>query len=340
MGFRVRKSFKVMPGVRINVSPKSIGVSAGVTGARTSKSTSGRTTRSIGIPGTGISHVTTTTSGSGSRRKAAPRRPAAAPARPVAAVPKEPTPGFFAPKWEKALYRVLVATPDATALAGIGQMHEKARPVAALFETINSAMPAGDGQRGVELLSWLLDTGYDPARDAFLAKYLPGYLLRLPVAEGIVVHLPLDRTAMGLLLAELHQGTGNLQSAVVVVENLEPSTVTAVSLAELYAGLGRWEDVVSLTDGLADEDEASTYLLIQRGIALREQGFYDAAREAFKEALRLRSRPAGLRHRAFVERGLANLADGKKAAARKDFEKVLAEDSKYPDLKEHLAALV
>lgn len=44
-------------------------------------------------------------------------------------------------------------------------------------------------------------------------------------------------------------------------------------------GPGRWPDVVDLTN----EDESATYLLIQRGIALPEQRYPDAAREAFKE---------------------------------------------------------
>jgi tetratricopeptide (TPR) repeat protein len=159
----------------------------------------------------------------------------------------------------------------------------------------------------------------------------------LGIADGIEVALPLDRDYIGLMLAELLQETGNLPAAVDVVEQLEPSTVTAVSLAELYAQQGRWEDVVDLSEGLTNEDEASTFLLIQRGIAFREQGYPDVARESFKEALRIRSRPAELRHRALVERALTYLDDGKRSLAKKDLEKVLAENSNYPGLREHLA---
>lgn len=59
MGFRFRKSFKVAPGVKINVSKKSIGISAGTKGAHVSVNSSGRVTKSAGIPGTGISYVET-----------------------------------------------------------------------------------------------------------------------------------------------------------------------------------------------------------------------------------------------------------------------------------------
>lgn len=59
MGFRFRKSFKVAPGVRLNVSKKSSSISVGGKGFRTSVSTTGRRTNTVGIPGTGISHVST-----------------------------------------------------------------------------------------------------------------------------------------------------------------------------------------------------------------------------------------------------------------------------------------
>lgn len=56
MGFRFRKSFKIAPGVKLNISKKSIGISAGTKGARVSVNSSGRVTKSVGIPGTGISY--------------------------------------------------------------------------------------------------------------------------------------------------------------------------------------------------------------------------------------------------------------------------------------------
>lgn len=59
MGLRFRKSFKVAPGVRVNVGKKSVGVSVGGKGFRKSVNTSGRVTTSIGVPGTGLSYVDT-----------------------------------------------------------------------------------------------------------------------------------------------------------------------------------------------------------------------------------------------------------------------------------------
>ncbi len=161
---------------------------------------------------------------------------------------------------------------------------------------------------------------------------LPHYLLDRPVPVGPRCR----RVSIGLTLAELHQQAGDLDAAVAVAEQLTPSTVAAVSLAELYSEQGRWHDVVQLTDGVGNDDEPSMYLLTQRGIALREQGLYDAAREAFKEALRVRSRPAELRHRVLLERAATYLTQNKSSLARKDLEKVYAENSSYPGLREAL----
>lgn len=329
MGFRARRSFKVAPGVRLNVSAKSIGVSAGVKGARVSVNSSGRVTRTVGVPGTGLSHVTTSRLGG----SPGPRGVTAAPA------PKPVKPGMLAPKWEKELYKQFTSTsPDLTALQTIGQLHPPAGPTIAIVEIMKLAAPARDVGRVRELLNWLHDSGYDRAADTFIGKYSPGDTITVPIAQGITATLPWDREAQALYLAELEQDAGNLDRAVAVVESLAPSTVAAVSLADLYTAQGRWQDVVELTESLTNEDEAAMFLLIQRGGALRELGHPDAAREALKEALRPRSRPVELRQLALIERGKTYLAEGKKGMARKDFEKVLGETSAYPGLRDLLDA--
>jgi hypothetical protein len=52
--FRVRRTVKIAPGIRLNINKRSVGVSAGVRGARGSINSDGRSTRSIGVPGTGL----------------------------------------------------------------------------------------------------------------------------------------------------------------------------------------------------------------------------------------------------------------------------------------------
>ncbi len=54
MGFRFRKSFKIAPGMRLNVGKKSASFSFGGKGVRHTISSTGRRTSSIGIPGSGL----------------------------------------------------------------------------------------------------------------------------------------------------------------------------------------------------------------------------------------------------------------------------------------------
>src|SRR3954468_15999052 len=56
MGWQLRKSFKIAPGVRLNMSKRGLGVSAGPRGTKVSLGGDGKVRRTISIPGTGISH--------------------------------------------------------------------------------------------------------------------------------------------------------------------------------------------------------------------------------------------------------------------------------------------
>jgi len=340
MGFRVRQSIKIAPGVRMNLSTKSVGLSAGVKGMRVSANSSGRVTRTVSIPGSGISHVKSTTVGS--TKKSAPRSVAQPPPRSVAQpappAPKTVKPGMLAPKWEKALFTQIREGATGPGLHGLAQEFPDASRTITLVEVLYVAIPTEDQPRLRALLNWLHDLAYEPDQDPFVMKCLPGRVLGLPIAEGVSASMPLSAAALALLLAEVEQEAGNGLRAIEVVESLEPTTIAAVSLAELYAEAERWADIVELTNGVANEDEPSTYLLIQRGRALREQGYGEASREALKEALRIRSRPSELRNLALIERGKTYLSENKKAMARKDFERVMADDASYPGLHDLIAA--
>jgi hypothetical protein len=59
MGWRYRRALNLGP-LRLNVSKRGLGVSLGAGPLRVGRSASGRRYRSIRIPGTGVSHNTTT----------------------------------------------------------------------------------------------------------------------------------------------------------------------------------------------------------------------------------------------------------------------------------------
>jgi uncharacterized protein RhaS with RHS repeats len=114
MGFRVRKSISIAPGIRLNVTKTGIGATAGGRGARYSVHSSGRKTVSArtGIPGTYYQKTLR-----GSSRDPAARQP---PPRPA-----QPSPvklGLFAPKGEKQLYNA-IKQQDVQAMRHAGDEH-------------------------------------------------------------------------------------------------------------------------------------------------------------------------------------------------------------------------
>lgn len=63
MGLNFRKSFKLAPGVRVNVSKSGIGASFGGKGLRYSVNSRGQRRTTVGIPGSGLSYTNTSSSG-------------------------------------------------------------------------------------------------------------------------------------------------------------------------------------------------------------------------------------------------------------------------------------
>lgn len=78
-----RKSFKIAPGIHINLSKRGTGISIGARGAHISLSPTGRVTKTVNIPGTGIYYRDVDTLHSNPKSKQAHRD---------TSVPASPTP--------------------------------------------------------------------------------------------------------------------------------------------------------------------------------------------------------------------------------------------------------
>lgn len=70
MGWRYRKSKKILPGVRLNINKNSTSVTFGPKGLHYTVSSTGRKTASVGIPGSGLSYSKTLSSGDKNGRSA------------------------------------------------------------------------------------------------------------------------------------------------------------------------------------------------------------------------------------------------------------------------------
>jgi hypothetical protein len=56
MGFRFRKSIKIIPGIRLNISKSGISTSIGGRGATLNVNGEGKSRVTVGLPGTGLSY--------------------------------------------------------------------------------------------------------------------------------------------------------------------------------------------------------------------------------------------------------------------------------------------
>src|SRR5262245_36297038 len=162
MGFRMRKSIKVAPGVRLNVSKSGVGASVGGKGGRYSVHSSGRRTVSAGggvVPGV---YYQKSVGGGGSRQGSGPAQAADPPVRPK-------KPGMFAPKGEKELYKAIKAQ-DVQAMKRVGEQHPDFR--LASYSLAGLMMLSDDQAEAERLLDEAFATGKDPAQDKFVSTYL------------------------------------------------------------------------------------------------------------------------------------------------------------------------
>jgi hypothetical protein len=86
MGLRFRRSVRIAKGVRLNISTKSVGISAGTRGARISTNSRTGTRVTVGVPGTGLSHSQKV--GGGKKRRTASRKTSVAPPNPPVIQPQ------------------------------------------------------------------------------------------------------------------------------------------------------------------------------------------------------------------------------------------------------------
>jgi tetratricopeptide (TPR) repeat protein len=245
-------------------------------------------------------------------------------------------PGLFANHDDKALVDA-IRQLDAAAIDEVGRRVPRLALAAATISGFVLLQHEQDDEARSRL-QWVFASGKDPANDPFISEYVT-IRVSVAVVDGATASLPTDRTTVGLILAELLQRADDLTGAIDVVEQLEPTTLTALSLAELDASAGRYDEVVQVTEGCENVDDATSLLCTFRGVALREQGHFTAARACFADALRSSKRDPAVRHRAWFERSKCYLAEGQRSRARQDLERILAEDSDYEGLARALAAL-
>lgn len=344
MSLRFRKSMKLLPGVRLNFSKETVGLSFGVPGARYTINSKGRRTISTGLPGTGIYNVETISSGT---RSASARARTSTQETETSSGP--PAPGFFSGKAERALNAFLLDIYNADKLADATYVIEKAVALRNQYEDLKYPLELISFLHGITDDKWETEAATWGAtlwehRDLafsnkYVSKYFTGIKPQVTIATGITTQMHYSQQTLGFILAEVLQGQKKYEEAVAVLLQMSADQMVAVSLADIELSNKDFDGAIETTEDVEVFDDATAMLMILRGVAFREKGLHDAAVECFKRALKLKDAPEALEHRALFERGVTYALMGKRAMGIKDLEKILVDNPGYPEVEKKLSEL-
>jgi tetratricopeptide (TPR) repeat protein len=349
MGTRFRRSIRIAPGAKLNLTKTGLGMTVGTRGAHYSVHSSGMRTRTMGLPGTGLYYQSRSKSGTGSKGLAtSPKRvtPTGAfmPINPAQVIPK---PGLFASRAEKAYQAGVLAhlaDQPKQVLASFEQVLalDASATSAHLFAGI-AANELDDAARAMSHLEAVIASAR-PLPDRYQAKYIPDRLLSLSlgvkITETITGQPPFSEFGATLALAELYQTAGRLEEAIGLLQQLHEATMeplVRLSLCDLLFADHDYEAVVETASGVTNDSDVSVETLHLRGAALMALGHGAGAIDAFRDALsRTAGRDAGLLAVVRYDRALAYERLGQNARAKADLERIYATDPRFEDVKARL----
>jgi tetratricopeptide (TPR) repeat protein len=334
---------KLIPGVRLNFSKSTVGLSFGIPGARYTVNSKGRRTFSTGVPGTGLYNVETLSSGSRSSGGKALEAQA-----PVDAS-GPPKPGLFAGRAERRFHDFLndiynYQHPDETdsILRKAAALKEKYPDLHYPIRLIAFMHAITTEQFKADAITWGAELWQNRAaafEHPLSRKYLKGLYPQTRISEGIWTRLSYDEQILGFIWVEVLQDQKLYNEAVEVLQEMEPDQLVAVSLADIEISAKDYDGAIETTEDIENTDDATAILLILRGVAFSHKGLNDAAIECFRRALANKKNSEEVLHRALYERAQILIKTGKKAAARRDLEKIIVDNPEHEGANKTLATI-
>ena len=337
MSFRFWRRIRLAPGVTLNLSKSTASLSLGPRGAKYTISPRGNRA-TAGLTGTGLFYTVHDSKRAG--------RGGAAPAT---AVPQRDklTLGFF--------QRLITPANERRFIDGIRALNE---------EDTQSALSALEEARDLPDAAWMAGMirlrreEFDRAKahfrhaldrlddlGALFEKYDIAAQASLPITEDIFAHvLPRERGTR-LALVEIAQIESRHDEAMAHVARLmeidATDPVVLLSFAELALDTPEdralMDQVVRTKVHVENETPLDTAILLYRGKALAALGLPDGAIDVFTLANRRRKdRPEALLHQIRYDRAVLYEEVGRKAQARREFERLYALDPNFEDLGERL----
>jgi tetratricopeptide (TPR) repeat protein len=355
-GLRYQKRIRLGKLLTLNISKTGIGLSLGVTGLRYTVGPTG-SHFTIGLPGSGLRYQSKVSNnrsfrysdlgklkpGQGNQKATRASAQAALP-EPEAepALPKSP--GWFAPGWEKALYKSLEAYLEADFDEAIEHLQEavtdeETDPAAMIMLAflLSEREVLEDKLEAIRLLETVVSADEEfptPAMEA----YLTGIEVNVAITPQVEVALPIeDVLAPVLLLVELYQATGEFNEAIGLLEEIDQimaegnndahDQIITLSLAELYLATKNYEPLLSqvqVPETIEDDVRLSTVFFYAR--ALQESNLHEGAIQIYTRCLRRKKGfNPDLLEACRLWRALSYLKVDQRARARAELERVLAE---------------
>ena len=337
MSFRFWRRIRLAPGVTLNLSKSTASLSLGPRGAKYTISPRGNRA-TAGLTGTGLFYTVH------DRKRAGRGGPAPAPS--VSQRDRLKL-GFF--------QRLITPANEQRFIDGIRALSEgdQTAALAALEDTHD--LPDAAWMAGmIRLRREELDSAKKHFRYALsrlddlgtlFAKYEIAAQASLPITSDIFAHVVPRERGTRLALVEIAQLEGRHDDAMAHLERLmelDPTDpVVLVSFAELALDTpddrALMDRVVRATVNVENETPVDTTILLYRARALAALGMSDAAIDVFTLANRRRKdRPEGLLHQIRYDRAVLYDQVGRKAQARREFERLYAADPNYEDVAERL----
>jgi hypothetical protein len=219
MGFRYYKRVNLGSGFHLNFSKTGVGISGGVPGARYSVHSSGRTVKTVSLPGTGLFYRKDTYA-PGSRSRSTGSR--ALPAPPT--VQMYPKAGLFAPKVDKEFVKGVTAFMQGQHADALQHLQaSSARDSAGrhvgeeLFEAVSfiGLGKLAEAQRPLETVI----ASDQPIPDSIMTKYRVAGEIHAQVTPFLLAVLPMSHVVAALLLAEVYQHTDQVEKAIELLES-------------------------------------------------------------------------------------------------------------------------
>ena len=356
-GLNFRKSIRLLPGLKVNLSKSGASFTVGPRGAHVTVGR-GRPKLSLDLPGTGIYFRRTLGTSETEKKKEAQKQQdtqTEGKDRKTATADQKPQePGAN----QKSVLNLglldrLITPPDEQELVeGLRDLEQDNDDAAYVHVRKATVLPDGAFLAGFlalrrgEFNQAIADLNSALAEKdklgSIFAKYGVDTTVELPIMEDIVAEIRPDVRGVLFALSEAYQHVGMLQQAIDCLRQIHAvdpeDLMVRLALAEVYSEAFPedkqiQQEIVKLAEGVHNESPVHAMLLFYRARALRKLGLYEAAGETLSEALRRKKDyPDDLLLGLRYERALLYEATGQQKRAQVELQKIYAEAPTFEDV--------